>query len=184
MKINFFNLFRRGNILQDYFPIEQFGIISENMSLYPLFLPLEKDKVYAYSARFMIKPEDLPVVEQVVEFFFHGKLTQEKKTFADHDKILICYKFKEFNHDVVRLITNDNGFIACICEKKLEPPGPEEIFPDRDLSTYGSLQGDMQFWWDIYWGPFWSHLTEDEKFKYFERGDLAEDTIQFLGFHR
>lgn len=170
--------------MQDYFPIEQFSVISGNTSLYPLFLPLEKDKVYAYSARFMIKPEDLPVVEQVVEFFFHGKLTQEKKTFADHDKMLICYKFKEFNHDVVRLITNDNGFIACICEKKLEPPGPEEIFPDRDLSTYGSLQGDMQFWWDIYWGPFWSHLTEDEKFKYFERGDLAEDTIQFLGFHR
>ncbi|MFE4111823.1 hypothetical protein [Kosakonia sp. YIM B13611] len=74
--------------------------------------------------------------------FFHRKLTEEKKI-ANHDKDLICYKFKEFEQVIVRLITNDNNFIACLCEKGLEPPGPENLFPDKDLGSYGGLQGDM-----------------------------------------
>lgn len=45
----------------------------------------------------------------------------------------------------MRIITNHNGFISCLCEKGLEPPNPESVFPDRDFGAYGSLQGDMEF---------------------------------------
>ncbi|WP_189660104.1 hypothetical protein [Enterobacter sp. R4-368] len=85
---------------------------------------------------------------------FCGSLTEEKNTFADHGKTLIFYKFKEFAQVIVILIANDNNFIACLCEKGLELPAPENVFPDRNWGCYGSLQGDMAFWLDVYWRLF------------------------------
>lgn len=180
MKINFF---RKKNELQSDFPIAQFDLSLDHSSVYPLFLSLEKDNVYAYSTRFMVKPDDLFVVEHMIELFFNGWLTKEKSVFVESDKKIICYKFKEFEQDIVRIITNHNDFITCLCGKGLEPPNPESVFPDRDFGAYGSLQGDMEFWWDVYWRPFWSSLADEEKIQYLEGSDLSEDTIQFLKCH-
>lgn len=182
MKINFFNFFRKKNELQDEFPISKLNALSDGGGAYPSFLSLEKDNIYAYSARFMIKPEDLSIIENLIELFFHVevKIQEEKEKFVDRDKVLICYKFKEFEQDVVRVITNDNEFVNCLCEKSLEPPGPEMVFPDKDFGTYGSLQGDMEFWWNVYWKPFWESLREEERKQYLERSNFSVDTIQFL----
>lgn len=184
MKINLFSIFCKRKNLQNVFPVSQFNALPGDRALYPLFLSVEKERIYAYSARFMIKPEQAAVVEQAVDFFFQGTLTADEKRFAGHDKFLIGYKFKEFGQDIVKLLTNDNNFIACLCEAGLEPPAPETVFPDRELSTYGSLQGDMAFWWDVYWKPFWDTLAENEKERYLRRQDLSEDTVQFLKYRR
>lgn len=113
----------------------------------------------------MINPEDLSVIECLIKLFFNEKveINERKKKIVDHSKALICYKFKEFGQDIVRVITNDNEFVKCLCEKGLEPPGPETVFPDKNFGDYGSLQGEMAFWWDVYWEPFWNSLREDEK---------------------
>ncbi|MDQ7883627.1 hypothetical protein [Atlantibacter hermannii] len=182
MKIKLFNLFSKKNELQDDFPVTQFSALPEGEATYPSFSSLEKNNIYAHSACFMIKSEDLLVVEYVIELFFNAKvkLREEKKKFVDHDKVLICYKFKEFEQDIVRVITNDNGFIKCLCAKGLEPPEPECVFPDKDFGAYGSLQGDMEFWWNIYWKPFWESLREEERKHYLERSNLLTGTIEFL----
>ncbi|HFQ7885436.1 hypothetical protein [Enterobacter roggenkampii] len=67
----------------------------------------------------MIKPDDISVIEYLIELFFHAKvkIREVKEKVADHDKVLIFYKFKEFEQDIARLITNDNEFINCLCEK-------------------------------------------------------------------
>ncbi|CAK9886223.1 MAG: hypothetical protein XXXJIFNMEKO3_02651 [Candidatus Erwinia impunctatus] len=108
-----------------------------------------------------------------VDIFFNGKLTQKMAKIANYDKVLIGYKFKEFNQDVIKIITNDGGFITSFCGKCLEPPSPQNVFPDRGFGTYGSLQGDMEYWWDVYWHPFWSRLTEYEKEKYILQNDFS-----------
>lgn len=181
MKINLFNLFRKKNEFQDDFPIAQFSALPEGRG-YPSFLSLEKHNIYAHSARFMIKYEDLSTIENLIELFFYGKIkiNERKEKVVDHDKVLICYKFKEFDQNIVRIITNDNEFIKFLCEKGLEPPGPESVFPDKNFGNYGSLQGDMAFWWDVYWEPFWENLKEDEKKQYLGRSNFSVDTIEFL----
>ncbi|EHN8831570.1 hypothetical protein [Enterobacter hormaechei] len=98
-----------------------------------------------------------------IVFSWKSKIDERKEKVIDHNKFLICYKFKEFGQDIVRIITNDNEFIKCLCEKGLEPPGPETVFPDKSFGNYGGLQGDMAFWWDVYWEPFWKSLREEEK---------------------
>lgn len=185
MKINLFNLFRKKNKLQDDFPVTQFSALPKKGEGYPSFFSLEKNNIYAHSACFMIKPDDISFIEHLVELFFHAKVkvSEIKEKFADHDKVLICNKFKEFEQEVVRLITNDNEFINCLCEKGLEPPDPECVFPDKDFGTYGSLQGDMEFWWHVYWKPFWESLKEEERKQYLERSNLSIGTIEFLEHH-
>lgn len=182
MKINLFSLFRKKNEFQDEFPFVQFSALPKGWDVYPSFVSLEKNNIYAHSARFMINPEDLSVIECLIRLFFNEKveINERKKKIVDHNKVLICYKFKEFGQDIVRLITNDNEFVRCLCEKGLEPPGPETVFPDKNLGDYGSLQGEMAFWWDVYWEPFWNSLREDEKKQYLERSNFSVDTIEFL----
>ncbi|MDP1138729.1 hypothetical protein ACYJB2_07300 [Klebsiella pneumoniae] len=134
----------------------------------------------------MIKPEGILVIEHLIDLFFHRevKISEVKEKVSDHNKVLVFYKFKEFEQDIVRLITNDNEFINCLCEKGIEPPEPECVFPDKDFGTYGSLQGDMEFWWNVYWKPFWDSLREEERKQYLERSNLSIGTIEFLKHRR
>lgn len=182
MKIKLFNLFRKKSQFQDDFPIAQFSALPKRGSFYPMFLSLDKHKIYAHSARFMIKTEEQSIIENLIELHFHEKINinEKEKKVADHDKILICYKFKEFGQDIVRVITNDNEFVKCLCEAGFEPPGPEIVFPDKNFGNYGSLQGEMAFWWDVYWEPFWKCLREDERKDHLRRSNFSVDTIEFL----
>ncbi|PNF10787.1 hypothetical protein A6J71_11820 [Enterobacter cancerogenus] len=165
MKVNILRLFRNKNELLEDFPLEQFNALPGEKFAYPLFLSLEKKGVYAYSARFIVKHENISVIEYLIELFFYGKIKikEEKENVMDHNKTLVCYKFKGFGQDIIQIITNDNEFIKALCEKGLEPPGPENVFPDKNLSHYGSLQVDIAFWWNIYWEPFWESLSECKK---------------------
>ncbi|QXA49634.1 hypothetical protein I6L58_00880 [Enterobacter cancerogenus] len=184
MKVNILRLFRNKNELQEDFPLEQFNALLGEKFAYPLFLSLEKKGVYAYSARFMVKHEDISVIEYLIELFFHGKIKikEEKESVVDHNKSLVCYKFKEFGRDIIQIITNDNEFIKVLCEKGLEPPGPENIFPVKNFSHYGSLQGDIACWWNIYWEPFWESLSECGKKHYLGRSAFSVETIEFLEY--
>lgn len=62
----------------------------------------------------------------------------------------------------------------------MNPPGPEIVFPDKNFGNYGSLQGEMAFWWDVNWEPFWKCLREDERKDYLRRSNFSVDTIEFL----
>lgn len=184
MKINLLSLFTKKKIQSD-FPIGQFNALPKEEGGYPLFLPMEKSDVHAHSAQFMIKPEDLSVIEHIIELFFHGtlRINEEKGRVAYHNKTLVCYKFKEFGQSIVKIITNDNEFVKYLCDKGLEPPGPESVFPDKDFGNYGSLQGDIAFWWDVYWEPFWKSLNESERKEYLGRSNFSDDTVEFLELH-
>lgn len=135
MKINLFNFFRKRNEFQDNFPIAQFGVLSEEGAVYPLFLSLRKNNIHAYSTWFMIKSEYLSVIECLIELFYHRKvkINEGKERVVDHNKVIISCKFKGFGQIIVGVITNDNKFIKCLYESGLEPPGPENVFPEKNF---------------------------------------------------
>lgn len=98
--------------------------------------------------------------------------------------MLYYYRFDELNHLVVDIITNDNDFIAKLNHLKIEPPSPDAVFPHVDLDSYGSLQGELAFWWDVYWEPFWNSLTEEGRHKYIEINKLSLEVVSFLTRHQ
>lgn len=70
MKINLFKLFKKENSLQEIYPMSSFDILLEPKNSYPFFASLKNNNVQAYSARFMVKYEDVIKIENLIELFF------------------------------------------------------------------------------------------------------------------
>lgn len=183
MKINFLKLLKRKDSFQNYFPESEFQFLDTEGTIYPCFISMKRKGVFAYSTRFMVKPDDLPKVEGLVEQCFYKSSLQENESLSDHDKKLLYFRFVDFNCIAIDIITNDNNFIAKLGNLKLEPPLPDAVFPHVELDSYGSLQGDLAFWWDLYWEPFWKTLPERERAKYIEKNNLSHKVISFLMQH-
>lgn len=64
--------------------------------IYPLFIPLEKNGLFAYSTRFMVKSEDLSKVEDLVERYYHKENMQEKEHLYDHGKYFVTINLTIF----------------------------------------------------------------------------------------
>lgn len=182
MKINFGRLFSRRNSLQDIYPENTFITISESEKSYPSFV-FVGGKVFAYSTRIMIKTDDLPKLVEKIEGRFNKKITNNKAILSFKGRSLHYYQFKEFGQVVVDIITNDNSLIDDIFALSLEPPLPNAVFPNRDIESFGSLQGDIEAWWNIYWLPFWGRLSLEEKKHYVEQRNISNELKEFLLLH-
>ncbi|KAB8037857.1 hypothetical protein GCL60_11830 [Silvanigrella paludirubra] len=73
----------------------------------------------------------------------------------------------EFRGIVVNLITNNNLFIQDLDNSLLQPPPPWIVYPNEDPRGLGSLQGEIDYWFDSIWNPFWNSLSLEEKKNYF-----------------
>ncbi|UIP28992.1 hypothetical protein [Photobacterium sp. TLY01] len=68
-----------------------------------------------------------------------------------------------FGGCVVHLITNDHSIVDAILDANFSPPEPMISFPDINPDEYGSLQGDIDYWFTWLWVPYWESLTQDER---------------------
>lgn len=75
------------------------------------------------------------------------------------------------------------SFFEAVHELKLTPPSPQTVFPDVNFETIGSLQGEIEYWWNVYWAPFWSSLNNTEKMACIDSEKLSEDVFEFLQLH-
>jgi len=184
MKINMFNFFKRKKTFQYSFAISSFTPLKIVGALYPLFLSLAGKGLPAYYFRFMVEFSDLLKVEDLIAKRFKIKNVKENECLYNLGNALHYYKFKDLNFIAIDIITNDNNFIADLNSIRLEPPSPDKVFPHLILDSYGSLQGELAFWWDIYWEPFWNSLTEEDHNKYIERKKLSNEVVLFLRHHQ
>ncbi|TLI73284.1 hypothetical protein FEK42_22255 [Escherichia sp. E2748] len=182
MKINFDRLFSKKNNLQDIYSENTFITIPDSERRYPPFFFVGSG-VYAYSTRFMIKSDDLAKLVDTIEERFNKKITSNKAIYSLKNSTLHYYQFKEFGQTAVDIITNDNNLIDNIYALYLEPPLPSTVFPNRDVETFGSLQGDIEAWWSIYWHPFWGRLSLEKKKHYVEQKNLSNELKEFLLLH-
>ncbi|HHA1349780.1 TPA: hypothetical protein ACOEER_000814 [Enterobacter ludwigii] len=183
MKINFLDFFRKNNDLQDIYSASGFEVLAKSVNTYPFFLCLESNNVYAYSSRFMVKPGDVGKVGEIIESSFRKKIENEKVCLINNEKIVHYYKFNEFSQIVLDIITNDNDLIRKLCNEHFEPPAPDTVFPYSYFESVGSLQGQIDLWWNVYWSPFWISLSEEDKAKYLERNNISGELREFLILH-
>jgi len=72
---------------------------------------------------------------------------------------------RAFSGVMPSIISNDCDLIVRIKEAQLQPPMPSTSFPELDPGNYGSLQGDLDFWFYHLWLPFWNSLTPEKQAK-------------------
>lgn len=99
-------------------------------------------------------------------------------------RIALTYSFKkDFNKNLVRVVTNSAEFVHAVKALPLSPPLPWDAFPSLRPQDYGSLQGRLDFWWQYIWLPFWNNLTPDEKDAFLMQNDVNEEWREFIFCH-
>lgn len=77
--------------------------------------------------------------------------------------VYLC-QHSAFGGTMVTLVTND---LPCVDRIQAEHnwlvPLPTVAFPDVEPDSLGELQGDLAYWWDYYWRPFWLSRSQQQR---------------------
>nr|WP_317401527.1 hypothetical protein [Plesiomonas shigelloides] len=77
--------------------------------------------------------------------------------------IYLC-QHSAFAGIIVTVVTNDAQCIEHIqSESRWLAPMPMEAFPQLNPDEFGSLQGELGYWWEYFWQPFWNSRTEEQQ---------------------
>ena len=90
--------------------------------------------------------------------------------------------YPEFKGTAVRLLTNSLNLLRAIDALHFTQPPPWVVFPHIDPDTLGSMQGDIDFWWLVYWGPFWSAASASERAEYMLLHKPSKAWIEYFAF--
>lgn len=166
MKTNWLtSLFKRKTDKSDHVPLSLVGF----EDAYPPITLSEKMNGQAYNLFFLIENKcNDALIDLVQKYTTHPFLWNRTKECLDlsseHNTLLVNI-FPDFNGSLVHIITNEMNLVKEIIETKLTPPNPEISFPDVIPTEYGSLQGDIDFWFTWLWQPYWKQLSKTDKIK-------------------
>lgn len=69
-----------------------------------------------------------------------------------------------FSGVMVTVVTNDGLCIERIqSESRWLAPMPMDAFPQLNPDEFGALQGELAYWWEFFWRPFWISRTEEQR---------------------
>ncbi|WP_161940242.1 hypothetical protein, partial [Cupriavidus necator] len=90
----------------------------------------------------------------------------------------------EFSGSIVSMMTNDVSVFCRIAVANSGPPPPWVAFPEiSEPLKLGFLQGDIEYWWDNYWSPFWESLTAEEREAYLGRRGATKEWKRCIWLH-
>ncbi|ARC95052.1 hypothetical protein B6A42_26945 (plasmid) [Vibrio coralliilyticus] len=147
---------------------------------YPKVSLSEEMNGCAYNLFFLIGPESVDAITRSIqaysddEFTLNG--TQEPQDQSNKDLILKVNIFPDFGGYIVHIITNEDQLISGILQSNYAPPLPKISFPDLNPMEYGALQGNVDFWFQWLWLPYWLHISASER----ESLGLSVDWIEFI----
>lgn len=149
---------------------------------YPFVGKSNDPKIKGYSLMLLVTKESYDQLIHIandVGFNYTSDKNHEFLFSADSEHSLFVNTWKEFQGTIVHILTNSTALIRAIQKAKLHPPHPEVSFPDINPEEFGSLQGNIDFWWQTFWKTFWHSLTEEEQQKF----NLSEGWLEFIEFH-
>lgn len=153
-------------------------------SRYPKPLPADPE-TEAYIIRFLVSEDDRDTLMQLLAGLSYEVLpelpTQVVRRSADETgRKLMLFLHPSFSGMVVSIASDDLDVLDLLQTTKLYPPLPGDSFPWIDPEVMGALQGDIEYWWDQFWLPFWGSLSQDEQ----SALDLEPEWREFIDSHQ
>lgn len=153
-------------------------------SRYPKPLPADPE-TEAYIIRFLVSEDDRDTLMQLLAGLSYEVLpelsTQVVRRSADETgRKLMLFLHPSFSGTVVSIASDDLDVLDLLQTTKLYPPLPRDSFPWIDPEIMGALQGDIEYWWDQFWLPFWESLSQDEQ----SALDLESEWREFIVSHQ
>lgn len=150
---------------------------------YPPVLPMAKANIFGYQMHCLLTYEGKEALDRLLReagFKILPALTEHFSGLIEHstnETSLILNQYIDFSGVCINLVTNDNALIMALVNFKSTPPNPWESFPDIDPDTLGSLQGNIDFWCNYFWRPYWLSLSDTERLQY------PENWREFSDYH-
>ncbi|MFG0453952.1 hypothetical protein [Shewanella mangrovisoli] len=143
-----------------------------NQQVYPIVTPAMRPDLAAYQIHCLLNKQDKQRLDALLsdtgfdegvslDTVFNGVLHH-----ADRPTKVFLHQYADFAGICVLLISNDIALLQQLIAFKATPPAPWESFPEVDPDTLGSLQGNIEFWCDTFWRPYWLSLSEAERSQY------------------
>lgn len=139
---------------------------------YPIVTPTMQPDLAAYQVHCLLNKQDKQRLDALLsdtgfepeasgDVVFSGVLHH-----AQESSHVFLHQYADFAGICVLLISNDIALLQQLIAFKATPPAPWESFPEVDPDTLGSLQGNIEFWCDTFWRPYWLSLSEAERSQY------------------
>lgn len=174
--------------LRRMFPRDKMVECPPALPSFPPKISLEPRDIHAYLVQFMVSEQDTEEVFKYVSDYFPfdwcspGQDKIATNRFGEALQVSVRY---EFNGVLFDLITNSIEFLRALDATQIKPPPPWVAFPRiKDPDTLGSLQGDIEYWWNGYWSPYWDGLTDQQRNTYLTAVGASKEWIECIEAHR
>ncbi|MGL5669596.1 MAG: hypothetical protein ACRDD9_26110 [Shewanella sp.] len=143
-----------------------------NHQAYPIVTPAMRPDLAAYQIHCLLSNQDKQRLDALLidtgfepeascDVVFSGVLHH-----VQGPSHVFLHQYADFAGFCMLLISNDIALLQQLIAFKAAPPAPWESFPEVDPDTLGSLQGNIEFWCDTFWRPYWLSLSEAERSQY------------------
>ncbi|KAB8037861.1 hypothetical protein GCL60_11850 [Silvanigrella paludirubra] len=153
---------------------------------YPYPFYMEEKKIFAYNLYFICTCERKIDILNTILLNFKIDQTNEyrqAKGKNDSNESIHFSIVSGFNGYLFQIVTNSIKLLNELDILKIEPPPPWISFPEIDPDSLGSLQGSIDYWWYVYWTPFWEKLTPQEKQDYYKIKNATPEWIECIEIH-
>lgn len=150
---------------------------------YPLVTQIMQAGIYAYQVHCLLTLEGKQTLDTLIDNAGFAALPEHAASFngliihPTQATSLQLQQYADFAGICVSLITNDKALLEQLIAFKSTLPHPWESFPNVDPDTLGSLQGNIDFWCNYFWQPYWLSLSVAERLQY------PENWQEFSEFH-
>ncbi|MFB2729424.1 hypothetical protein ACE02H_18310 [Shewanella mangrovisoli] len=140
--------------------------------VYPIITPTMQPDLVAYQIHCLLSNQDKQRLDALLrdtgfepeascDAVFSGVLHH-----VQGPSHVFLHQYADFAGICVLLFSNDIALLQQLIAFKAAPPAPWESFPEVDPDTLGSLQGNIEFWCDTFWRPYWLSLSAAERSQY------------------
>ncbi|WP_151069637.1 hypothetical protein [Cupriavidus oxalaticus] len=166
----------------------QISAIENRLFRYPeISSLLSRVGINAFYAHFQLESSRVHEFMSIVDVGFDKideNLYMKRSDNEAGDFFIVVAFGSEFSGSVVSMMANDISVFDRIEVNNSSPPPPWVAFPElREPRKLGFLQGDIEYWWDNYWSPFWESLTAEEREEYLRSRGATEEWKSCIWLH-
>ncbi|VEF24289.1 Uncharacterised protein [Shewanella baltica] len=163
---------RQADLAAIFNPAQMPDIDLPTNQAYPQVTPIVQADIYAYQVHGLLTLEGKQTLDRLISNAGFAVLPEHAASFnglithPSQATSLQLHQYADFAGICVSLMSNDKALLEQLIAFKSTLPHPWESFPDVDPETLGSLQGNIDFWCNYFWRPYWLSLSVTERLQY------------------
>ncbi|WP_417660876.1 hypothetical protein [Pseudomonas sp.] len=155
---------------------------TENFNAYPKKVYLGEQNLCAYYIVIFTTLEQLLLLRTIISEKFNIDLPYDRTTVTTKNSETLSLSYQQvFSEILVELTTNSTRIISVIDELFEIPAPPWHAFSNlQPIEAVMSKQGELEYWWNWVWLPYWDNCTPAERNNYLSTVGATQEWQEYL----